>query len=320
MSPRARIVIVVVYFGDLPPYFDLWLRSCGENPGFHWVVYTDAKFSGRKAPGNVSFRATTLQAVLETFSAELGFAARADSPYKLCDFRPLYWTLLQQDGENFDFWGHCDLDVIFGDLQKFISPDILEQHDKVFSVGHLTLYRNCETANQMFRREHPEVDWRAILRDPRHRGFDEHLGVNRIWRAQGGRVFEREGWVADIDPAVERFELVASGRNYRRQLFFSDRGLLFRGYESGGRWRSDEFMYIHFQKRRMLCMTATEMVRFAIAPGGFFDLGDEPMGVAVADRLNPSRFDFRETIHRKRAQLRALRRRYGVGPAPPPLR
>jgi hypothetical protein len=37
-----QCVFLVPFFGPLPPYFDLWARSCEANAGnFHWLVYSD---------------------------------------------------------------------------------------------------------------------------------------------------------------------------------------------------------------------------------------------------------------------------------------
>jgi hypothetical protein len=308
-TPLPAVAIVAVWFGALPRYFQLWLDSCGFNGGFDWVVFTDADVSPYAVPANVGIRKMTARAFAERMGAVLGFPVVLGSPGKVCDFRPLFWALLSDEARCYAFWGHCDLDMIFGRLDGFITRDLLAAHDKIFSVGHLTLYRNGEPANQMFRRPHREVDWRAILADPRHHGFDEHLGVNRIWRAHGGRVFEDESLIADIDPALARFERAAPGRNHRRQLFYFDRGRVFRGYAQGSQWRVEEFMYIHFQKRPMTAMPRPGATRYAIAPGGFFDLPEDVAWDDLADTLNPRSFRWVEMRHRGRCGLRRLRRR-----------
>lgn len=311
------VVIIAVYFGELPGHFQLWLDSCGFNGAFEWLVFADADASGYDAPPNVRIRAMTARRFREKFSAALGLEAGLGSPYKACDFRPAYWALLDDEPRSFDYWGHCDLDMIFGDLGRQITADLLGRYDKIFSVGHLTLYRNCPLANEMFRRPHPAFDWRATLEDPSHRGFDEHIGVNRIWRAQDGRFFEDESLIADIDPAIARFERVAPRRNYRDQLFYFDRGRIYRGYSDGAQWRAEEYLYIHFQKRPMTAMPSRGAERYAIAPGGFFDM---PAGVsprALAGTLNRGSFRWRDTLHRWRAGLRHFRRGRRLGPPAP---
>jgi len=224
----SSIAIIAVHFGVLPNYFQLWLDSCGHNEKFNWLVFADADLSSYAAPGNVGFRPMTLSGFRERMSDALGFEVGLGSPYKVCDFRPAFSVLLEGEARRYDYWGHCDLDMIFGDLSRFVTADLLARYDKTFSVGHLTLYRNCALANEMFRRPHRAIDWRVVLGDPCHRGFDEHIGVNRIWRESGGRMYEDESHIADIDPGIARFELAASRKNHRRQLFYFDRGHVLR--------------------------------------------------------------------------------------------
>jgi len=313
------VAIIVVYFGALPQYFQLWLDSCRRNDRFEWLVFTDADATEYSVPGNVHFRALTLDGFSQKMSAALGFACSLGSPYKVCDFRPIFWALLDGEPRTYDFWGHCDLDMIFGDLKRFITAELLARYDKLFSVGHLTLYRNCQTTNEMFRQPHPDVDWRAILADPRHRGFDEHIGVSRIWRAHGGRFYKNERIIADIDPAIKHFECMTPMKNYRRQLFYYDDGRVRRVYRQGGRWRNEEFMYIHFQKRPMLAIPKAPARCYAIAPGGFYELPFDAAPASYVEELNKHAFRFREAMHRWRFAFRLLRRRHGLGPAAPRL-
>jgi len=301
------VAIMAVYFGALPPYFELWLDSCGYNPKFDWLLFTDAEVSGYAPPPNVHFRQLTLEGFSQRINAALGLQCRIGSAYKVCDFRPVFWVLLNGEPRAYDFWGHCDLDMIFGDLERFITNDLLARFDKIFSVGHLTLYRNCELANNMFSCPDPDNYWRAVLSDPNHRGFDEHIGVNRIWRAHRGRVFEDEGLIADIDPAIARFELVAPRRNYQRQLFYFDRGHVFRGYCRGAEWCEEEFMYIHFQKRAMGHLPNRGASRYAVSANGFYELPRGAPLEAIADDLNPNCLSLRESFHRWRCTLRHLR-------------
>jgi Family of unknown function (DUF6625) len=307
------VLILAVFFGPLPPWFPLWLESCRRNPDFDWLVVADADCSGYDRPPNVRFRRMTLAEFGARMSDALGIEAPALTPYKVCDFRPAFWALLDGDDAICEFWGHCDLDVIFGDLRRFITPEILARHDKIFTLGHLTLYRNGDFANRMFQKPHPGLDWRAVLTDPRPRGFDEHIGVGLLWRAHRARLFKDESLVADIDPALARFERVAPFRNDRDQLFFCNRGRVFRIFWRRGRKYAEEFLYIHFQKRKAfsaLVPAGTES--YVLAPGGFFACAEDDLTPALARRLNPRRRNWKEALHCWRGVLRASRRRAGL--------
>nr|WP_294565427.1 DUF6625 family protein [uncultured Rhodopila sp.] len=245
-------------------------------------------------------------------SVTLGIAVEIESPYKVCDFRPVFWALLTQATRPYQYWGHCDIDMVFGNLGNYITRDLLAQYDKIFTVGHLTLYRNCSLANEMFSRPYPRFDWRAILSESRHLGFDEHIGINRIWQEHGGRTFEDETLIADIDPAIRRYERAAPNRNYRHQLFYFERGHVYRGYSVGSQWKTEEFMYIHFQKRQTTNLPTWGSTRYAIAPGGFYDLPEGASLREFAESLNRGQFYWRECLHRWRGKFRSFRRRCGM--------
>ena len=306
------VAILAVYFGVLPYYFPLWLESCSRNPDFHWFVLTDADKSSYTLPPNVHWRATTLAEFGNRMSSALGIEMKPASPYKVCDFRPAFSILLDREPARWDFWGHCDFDMIFGDLRKFITAEILSNADKIFTLGHLTLYRNSKFVNEMFRRQHPRLDWRAILADPAHRGFDEHIGVGLIWRAHRDRIFKDESIVADIDPGIGRFERSAPYRNDRHQVFYYDRGRVFRVFWRGERGSREEFMYIHFQKRKAMHLAAANGTEsYVIGPDGFFACSPDELSRDLARRLNPFRWSWKETLHRWRCAIRSFRRKRG---------
>lgn len=289
------ILIFAVYFGRLPNYFPLWLQSCAQNRHIRWRVVGDTDLGQYDLPANVSSHRMTLAEFVAHASRRAMVEIHAQRPYKVCDLRPLYWTLIED--EACDFWGHCDLDMLFGDLGAFLTPEILAGHDKVFSVGHLTLYRNTPETNQFFSKPHPDLDYRAILADPEPRGFDEHTGVNRIWLRHRGRFYSDETIIADIDPHIRRLECSSNYvhcRNYRHQAFLFDEGKVKRLYWRRGRLREQDFMYIHFQKRSMsVDDLPAGCERFYITPTGFLpaaDIAGKRPGHAVTkaelDRMN----------------------------------
>jgi hypothetical protein len=313
MSAYPSIAILAVYFGTLPRYFPAWLKSCSYNSEFRWFLFTDADLSAYDVPENVTSRSLTLQQFREKMAQELGFELHFQTPYKVCDFRPLFWVLLQEESDRYDFWGHCDMDMLFGDLQAFIEPSWFVNYDKIFSLGHLTLYRNNCTTNRMYRRMHPTLEWREILSDTAHRGFDEHIGINLIWKLHHGQFYENEGLVADIDPHLAAFKLVPPGNNYRSQVFCFERGKVFRGYYHGNRWCTQEFMYIHFQKRAFDVPDLPPGVdSFYITPRGFLARRDAVPSIGMVQSLNPVRHfeSIAEIKYKCRQRVRRFVRNY----------
>jgi hypothetical protein len=270
MNAYPKVAILAVYFGSLPPWFSLWLKSCSYNPEFEWILFTDASLSAYQLPDNVSARHLTKVAFCEKLSKELECRVHFTRPYKVCDFKPLFWVLLQEEPKHYQFWGHCDLDMVFGDLGRFIDRRWFDLYDKLFSLGHFTLYRNDEPTNRMYLQPHPQ--WKSIdlLLDPSNHGFDEHHGVNELWKLHSKRFYDNECVMADIDPCISRFELVGRTNNYYTQVFFWENGKVFRGYYKGRKWCRQEFMYIHFQKRAFqLNEIRPNAKAFYMTPRGF---------------------------------------------------
>lgn len=47
--------------------------------------------------------------------------------------------------------GHCDIDLLWGDIRKFLTDDILERYEKIGNQGHSTLYKNTKEVNARYR-------------------------------------------------------------------------------------------------------------------------------------------------------------------------
>lgn len=316
MSEFPRIIVIAVYFGRLPDYFPLWLTSCGFNPDVDWLVITDAPTEIYRLPPNVHVHAMTMSAFAERLSGFAEIPVALNDPYKVCDFRPLFGYFADFVPGSWDFWGHCDLDMLFGNIRQFLSSEILSNNDKIFGVGHFTLYKNDDNTNNFYKKYHPNLDYRAIFSNKEHFGFDEHIGVNRIWKFHNGRIHEDESIILDVDPNVERMvrtNCYNDVRNDREQIFCFDRGRVKRLYWGNGMVQDQEFMYIHFQKRRFnLPVPGAEADRVYVTPRGFvpMDEAGEPSR-ALMSQLNP-RPNFpslKEISHRLRQRIRLARNR-----------
>ena len=82
--------------------------------------------------------------------------------------------------KNYDFWGHCDIDLVFGDIRKFITDDILNYYDKIFFRGHLSLYRNIEKMNNLFKLNYSGNNFKKVFTNEKIYGFDEWNGIYKI--------------------------------------------------------------------------------------------------------------------------------------------
>jgi hypothetical protein len=174
------ICFVVVYFGKWPIWFPAFLRSCKNNPTINWMFFTDCG-SPAHHPPNVVFYDKTLSEMRELIRKKIGKEATLEDAYKVCDYKPTFGMLFDEYLQDFDFWGHCDIDIIFGDIRKYTTQDILDKYD-IFSTrkgmisGHFSLFRNILRINQLFTQSSEFVE---VTRQVACLAFDEE-GMTRL--------------------------------------------------------------------------------------------------------------------------------------------
>jgi len=292
--PVHSICLVVCYFGKLPRYLDCFLRSCACNPDINWLIITDDPADYSLSP-NVRLEQCSFADLAEKFSSKLGFKVNLIHPHLLCDYRPAYGELFSEYLESFDFWGHCDLDMVMGDLRKYLTEDILENYNKVLIRGHLCLYRNCDEANAYYKLTAPNVpDYRSVFKAGVNMQFDEWRGIYKILRYHNIPQYHSE-FIVDLK-APMRYEI---GRfegyqikNYPFQLFYWHRGKIFQTYlHDEGAPLDVEFAYLHFQKRNLPrpAFDPAKVEGFLITPDGFFPYGREDLEEKDFVRYNHGR-------------------------------
>lgn len=50
MDKRLRAVLIIPYFGKVPDYFHLWLKSAEANPDFDFLYIQIYRFPSRNSP------------------------------------------------------------------------------------------------------------------------------------------------------------------------------------------------------------------------------------------------------------------------------
>ena len=241
------IVIIILYFGRLPQWFELWLESCKYNPTIDFIIYTDDK-TGYEFPENVKPRYIGFEEMKSCIQKCFDFTVNIDSPYKLCDFKQAYGYIFEEEMVEYDFWGHCDLDQVMGDLRSFLTNEVLEAHEKIYRLGHLAVYRNTPRINRLFQ-EPGWKDWRHILSTPYIYAFDE-TGMHVLSKKHGVRAYDK---VECIDVAGHPgYIMPRKGvASYRHQAFYWENGKVFQCCLIKNEVHLIEHAYIHFQKRKL---------------------------------------------------------------------
>ncbi|HEC43784.1 MAG TPA: hypothetical protein ENI20_13255 [Bacteroides sp.] len=271
-----KTVILIPYFGSWPPWMDYFLESCRFNPHFSWILISDAG-EPKNCPPNVQYKACSLDEFNQLASSKLKLDININNPYKLCDLKPGYGFIFSELISDYDFWGHSDLDLIYGNLNHFLGENILSNYDiissrKNYFAGHFGLFRNTDLHNQLFKNS---SDYRRIFGDSyRYYGFDERsnyygrripINPNRnhkqnlsspsgLWinRIKNKLKIGLPDFPADMSGIISEFSKQYPDRTYMKDMVKSDLWFQKNGMRDWkvtwekGRLYSDNNEYLHF--------------------------------------------------------------------------
>lgn len=198
------LCLVAFHFGPWPPWLRVFVETCRWNPSVGWLLVTDQP-EPPDLPPNVRPLRTTVAAVNDRAARVLGLPARFTTPYKLCDLRPAFGLVFADELAGYAFWGVTDLDVVYGDLRAFLTPDVLSNCDVLagraeYLAGHFTLFRNAPAVNRLF--EH-SADHARVFTTEAYAGFDECAGLWHELRRDPGTI-DRPAAVDSMTHVVRR--------------------------------------------------------------------------------------------------------------------
>ena len=169
------ILVILPYFGKFPNMFPFWLESCRQNSTVDFLIATDQDL--KSLSSNIYVLQTSLQEIKQRIEKYIGFNVCLEKPYKLCDFRPIYSNIFVEYTSQYDFWGYCDCDLIFGDIRHFLTDELLNGYDYLLGMGHFHIQRVNDpkfeevwkTARGLWR----EIYWKDVFKSTKNEWFDE---------------------------------------------------------------------------------------------------------------------------------------------------
>ncbi|HPT68375.1 MAG TPA: hypothetical protein PLI94_10120 [Bacillota bacterium] len=264
-----KICILGIYFGNLPSYFPLWLESCKYNSTVDFLIINDQNITD--LPVNVRQVKMSFNDFRVLVQSKFDFPVSLERPYKICDFRPAFGLICSEYIQGYDFWGHCDFDMIFGDIRKYITDDLLNSYDKILPLGHLSIYRNNEENNSRFKLSGSLVgDYKKVFTTDKSFAFDETRGIYQIYKTNFLPVYDKRIF-ADISSIYRRFRLALDDVNYEYQIFSFDKGRIFREYILNRKYNKEEFIYLHIKKPKHLEIKTDNYQRYFITNTGFYE-------------------------------------------------
>lgn len=263
------IAFIVLWEGNLPEYFALWLMTCGNNPSIDFFVFTDDT-TIYDYPANVKPNYFPTGSLGKLIKKNFDFEVNVERPYKFCDYRPAYGEIFAEFLKEYDFWGHCDIDLFWGNIRKFVTDDILNTYSRIYTRGHCCLYRNTPEVNAWYRKL-PRCgcqDWKEVYRVPEARCFDEwgnHCGggISAIIKANGIKTYDAVD-MADLNRKWGHFIIGRRKDLLHKTVYFKYSNGKIAAYDSTG--ELSEFLYAHFQKRKLIIKEDISSEFYFIAP------------------------------------------------------
>ena len=308
-----KIAYIIPYFGKFNDYFQLFLNSCKNNPTIDWLIFTDDK-TKYDYPNNVKVTYCSFEYIQKKFQEKFDFEICLKRPYKLCDFRPSYGYVFADELKEYDFWGYCDTDMIFGNIRKFYTEDILSKYDKIGFFGHSTLIKNNKKCNEMFMNS---IDGKSIYKEvfttDNGFSFDEefHNSINDIFVANNMKCLFTE-FQANMYRKTSDFKLTKynfetkkySIEKKKKNFFVYNNGTLIRYVIKEN---NKEYLYIHMQSRNMKVKTKSFEL-FKIIPNSFDDF--ELSELNNINHVKTKHFNMHYFRHRTKNLIIKIKKRF----------
>ena len=123
-----KIALIIPYFTAYPPiWLNLNFYSCSKQSNIDFIYFTDCDEiinMASKYP-NIICHKVSFEEYCDNVSKRLEVDFHPEHAYKLCDLKPFYGLIHEDDLQYYDWWGFGDLDLIYGDLSILSSPSLL---------------------------------------------------------------------------------------------------------------------------------------------------------------------------------------------------
>lgn len=276
-----KCCFIVPYFGKLPNYFELFAKTCAFNVDYQWLIFTDDQ-EVYKVPNNVKIIHMKFSDLKKQIQNKFNFKICLEQPYKLCDYKPAYGYIFEEYLSNYKFWGHCDLDILIGNLNKFITEDMLNAYDKIFCLGHMVLYKNTKENNRVFMQLlNGQNIHKKIYQTEKNCIFDETYGgrenINEIFLYTDKKVYMKD---LSLNFNINHTKFIRTVFNYKTMQFENEKykkavyiwkkGSILRMYKNKKELQIEEYPYVHFQQRNMkFDRSILDLNEFKIVPNRF---------------------------------------------------
>ncbi len=303
-----KIAFVIPYFGKFNNYFPIFLKSCEKNKRCcDWLIFTDDK-TEYNYPENVKVTYWTWEYMQDYINKKFPCEVEIKRPYKLCDYKPAYGYLFGEWLQGYTFWGHCDTDIIWGKIDNFLTSELLRQYDKIFDLGHCTIYRNTNQINSLFMNTlNGKARFLEVYGSDNNFSFDEEYkeSINNIFMEFDIPMFigsfvaniytkSSDFLLTHMDPKTKKYFVEKKCKNF----FVWENGALFRYRQTNNEIIKEEYMYIHMQSRKMKVNISLDQQIFKIIPNSFDTIECDKINMATFISIKKKHMNFHYFILR----------------------
>ena len=238
-------------FFSLPVSWPYWLASAQRNAGiadfliFREPILTDSFFRGPggtlEVPANVHIH--EIANLTRLYRRQMSSPRLTLNPDKVKDFKPAIGHVFEEYLRPYTHWAFGDVDVVYGDLSRFLTPHVL-RHDiitlrtddlcasmtKTVFAGQLTIFANNAWGRLLYR---DAPTWTKVSSSDRYMFFDERSMPAHALRVGAPRIAMVLNQLSDrlftrsLDgPMRAMWSRAGLSRTHRHLIWHGDEGRL----------------------------------------------------------------------------------------------
>lgn len=274
-----KALIIIAYFGTFPTEFPFWLHSCEANgeDGYDWLLITDQYNTKKKyiIPANVKIITSTFAQFRERVQKCFDFQIILEHPQKICDYKPAFGLVFKNYLNDYLYWGHCDMDLIWGKLDSSLAIPISQLYERILELGHLSLYLNNEKMLNAFKgKVEGCLYYKDVYMTKSCMTFDEDgwpldspkRGLSTIFSKTKINVYKSPNCFADVNIGTYNISPLNFVEKNISSYYQYDKNRLYHIFRNK-EWIQREIIYVHAQKRKWRIMTNNYDKFYFIPPG-----------------------------------------------------
>lgn len=261
--------------GPLPGYFGYYAASCKKNNDIDFIVIND-HITESGTDQNLRYIKMNLEEVNNHASQQLNCPIKLNNAWKINELKPLFGDIFKDLLTPYDYWGWCDLDIIWGRLRQFLNEDLLNKFDVIttkenWTTGHFTLFKNNTLCNTLYKRFDGVY---ALLNNPVYFAFEEccHRWNGELFSFE---TLKQKHLPVSMFDIVKQAEISGELKAHFKDIIREHPQPINYTYKNGiltDRSTQSEFMYYHL-------ITVKKIWRFYIPPHKNDSLFITPLGI-----------------------------------------